>query len=360
MNGAETSDRSEGEVISSMLIAIWGTTGIFYAPTIKFQQSGSYLLCYSLVAPKHASEQIISGRAKAVGSAVKMPMEKTTIMDLTLAQLSNSKRLIWSLDNDRTLYKAVESCKKGRGGCYDWVTNSKKIASKTPRQCQDRFRAIKKRRDKIVSAKNMAIDCRKSRVEKRAKYETLSAPNSKICKYLSKHDMQFVSETLVFHVTVESPPLESPPQTDDIVENEVNSDSSHLDALSDETESCSAPCSATTASNVCYLPKSNSLFVGQPPAVLKKLCYIFLTIHQFKSEIFGHIKIDFCIWDLFSAVVAEDTCPILLMTLQLQLLAPLVTELTNQHEVNPEPWRTPENFTTDVFWPEKVRQVCFE
>ena len=356
MNGAETNDRSEGDVISSMLIAIWGTSGIFFAPAIKFQQSGSYLLCYTLVAPKHASEQI-SGKAKAVGSAVKVPVEETKMMNLTLPQFSSTKRFVWSLESDQALLKAVQSCKKGPRGRYDWVTISKKVAKKTPRQCQDRFRLIKKRCGQTASAKSIAI---KPRVAKKTKYETLSAPNSKICKYLSKHDMQFVSETLVFHVTVVPPPLESPPQTDDMVEIEVNSDSRHIDAPSDEPESSIDLCSATTAPDVCYLPKSNSLFVGQPPAVLKKLCYIFLTIHQFKSEIFGHIKIDFCIWDLFSAVVAEDTCPILLMTLQLQLLAPLVAELTNQREVNPEPWMTPENFSTNVFWPEKVRQVCFK
>ena len=106
-----------------------------------------------------------------------------------------------------------------------------------------------------------------------------------------------------------------------------------------------------------YMPKSNSLFVDQPPVVLKKLAYIHLTIHQFKAEIFRHVEIDFSLWDLFSAIGAEGTCPTLLMTLQLQLLAPLVAKCKSKHETQPQQWMTPENLPTAVTWPEEVRQV---
>ena len=104
MNDAETNKRSEGDVISSMLIAAWGKSGCFFIPTIDFHQSGNYLICYSLVAPKCASDEIV-GRVK----------------------------------------------------------KQKKL--------------------------------------KRRTYNSLSAPNPEIVNHLEKHDMQFVSETLLFHVS---------------------------------------------------------------------------------------------------------------------------------------------------------------
>lgn len=110
MGDAETTDRSEGEVISSMLIAAWGNSGRFYIPTIDFQQSGVYLLCYSLVAPKCASEEIIGG-------------------------VKNRK---------------ISKCRA---------------------------------------------------------YNTLSAPNPEIVDYMEKRDMQFVSETLIFHVAAVPSPI---------------------------------------------------------------------------------------------------------------------------------------------------------
>ena len=284
MDGAETIDRSEGDVISSMLIAIWGNSGHFFVPKIEFQQSGSYLLCYSLVAPKHASEEI-SGRVKAVDSGVKMPAEETKTLNLMLSQLSTGRRSIWSLANDRALLKAVECCEKGPGGCYDWVAISKNITSKTATQCKGRLKEMKRRlkgmklHAQAANAKSTFTNCKKQKVPKPQKYETLSASNSKIYKYLSKHDMQFVSETLEFHVMVVPSPHESPCQSDDMLELEEISDTSHLDAPSVESVSSVTPSSAPNAPDFCHVPKSNLLFVDQPPAVLKKLAYIHLTIH---------------------------------------------------------------------------------
>ena len=254
MSNAETNERSDGDVISSMLIGAWGNSGCFFAPTIDFQQSGDYLLCYSLVAPKCASTEI-TGNVK-------------------------------------------------------------------------------------------------TRRSKRRNYQTLSAPHPDIINYLEKHDMQFVSETLLFHVTVR--------ETTEI------DDHNKLKAPSVESIDSVAPTITPArrrltpppaAAGVLHMPKSNSLFVGQPPLLLKKLAHVHLIIHQFKSEIFGHVEIDFSLWDLFSAITAKGICPKMLMTLHLQLLVPLLTELKSRHKADSQQWTSPKDLPTEVTWPETVRQV---
>ena len=137
MNDAETNNRSEGDVISSMLIAAWGKSGRFFIPTIDFNQSGDYLICYSLVAPKCASDEIV-GRVK------------------------------------------------------------------------------------------------KQKKSKRRTYNSLSAPNPEIVNHLEKHDMQFVSETLLFHVTVVPSPILEACQSDHSAIEEIDD----FEAPGEESRAC--------------------------------------------------------------------------------------------------------------------------
>ena len=144
MGETETHDRSEGEVISSMLIAAWGNSGRFYIPTINFQQSGVYLLCYSLVAPKNAINEIVGFKSRS--------------------------------------------------------------------------------RNKL----------------KRRAYNTLSAPNVEIIKYMEKNDMLFVSETLSFHVTVVPSPIIKAKCQPTHMAKEKNDDCSNLGGSEEKSVTCTS------------------------------------------------------------------------------------------------------------------------
>ena len=58
MDDADLNDPSSGEVIASMLISAW-KKGCFYVPAINWCQSGKYLLCYSLIAPRGACARLM-------------------------------------------------------------------------------------------------------------------------------------------------------------------------------------------------------------------------------------------------------------------------------------------------------------
>ena len=63
MDDADSKDPSTGEVIATMLISAW-KKGCFYVPAINWCQSGRYLLCYSLVAPRGACAGLMGGDEK--------------------------------------------------------------------------------------------------------------------------------------------------------------------------------------------------------------------------------------------------------------------------------------------------------